>query len=71
MTKQKRKELFLRLLELYYLDQRRLSCISRSLGISEATAHNWFNRWVKKELFTDIERPKDIDTFKIMKGRYL
>lgn len=73
MTRLERKQKFLKLLDLYYLDQRKISHISKSLNISEATAHNWFNRWVKGEMFNDIPKPKlELeDILKISKGRYL
>jgi transposase-like protein len=73
MKAQERKELFKKMLELYYLDQRNLSHISRTLGVSEAACHNWFNLWARGELYTDIKKPKleTSDILRIAKSRYL
>lgn len=68
-----RRAKFLKMLELYYLDKRDLSHIARTLGVSGNTTNNWFNRWVKGEIFKDIPKPtlSDDERQKIVKARYL
>ncbi len=68
-----RREKFLKVLELYYLDQRDLTHISRTLGISSSTVHRWFNQWCLGKMFQDIPKPKlsTEDIVKISKARYL
>lgn len=68
-----RRALFCKMLDLYYLDQRDLSHIARTLGVSSSTTNSWFNRWASGEIFTDIPKPKlDLEQAnKIRKARYL